>query len=108
VRLCERIISVNFVIMPKIPLSGVSSRTGAGMNTREYANASHGPGLNRNLQYVGGPYVQQVSVTESRKIKQTTFLSFSFSTLNIFSWEYGSIEIFCIFKRTGLEMFISI
>ncbi len=37
--------------MPKIPQSGVSNGTGAGMNTREYANASHGPGLNRNLQY---------------------------------------------------------
>jgi hypothetical protein len=43
VKLCERIISVNLVIMPKIPQSGVSSRTRAGMSTREYANASHGP-----------------------------------------------------------------
>jgi hypothetical protein len=60
--------------MPKIPQSGVSSGTGAGMNTREYANASHGPGLNRNLHFVGGPYVQQVSVNESKK-NQTNNIS---------------------------------
>ncbi len=77
------------------------------MNTREYANASHGPGLNRNLQYVGGPYVQQVSVNESKKIKHTAILYLSFSTMNVFSWEYGSKEIVCIFKRTRLEMFLS-